>query len=76
VRVFFIVLFIAITVASKSQTVSIQGKVINLRNEPIAGATIKVEELNKQFSANVEGIFRVALEKGKKIQFIGVLHRI
>ncbi len=70
VRVFFIVLFIAITVASKSQTVSIQGKVINLRNEPIAGATIKVEELNKQFSANVEGIFRVALEKGKKYSLL------
>ncbi|MFZ9742972.1 MAG: TonB-dependent receptor domain-containing protein [Chitinophagaceae bacterium] len=69
-RVFFIVLFIAITVASKSQTVSIQGKVINLRNEPIAGATIKVEELNKQFSANVEGIFRVALEKGKKYSLL------
>ena len=70
VRVFFIVLFIAITVASKSQTVSIQGKVINLRNEPIAGATIKVEELNKQFSANVEGIFRVALDKGKKYSLL------
>jgi outer membrane receptor protein involved in Fe transport len=54
------------SIVSNAQTVSVLGKVINLRNEPIAGATIKIEETNKQFSANVEGVFRLSLEKNKK----------
>ena len=70
VRILFIVLLSVITLSVKSQTITIHGKVINLRNEPIAGATIKVEELNKQFSANVEGLFTVSIDKGKKYTFL------
>lgn len=54
VRLYAMMAALALSVESYAQTVLVQGKVINLRNEPVAGATIKVEETNKQFSANVE----------------------
>ncbi len=66
VRVFILSITLFFSAISHAQTVNVLGKVINLRNEPIAGATIKIEETNKQFSANVEGVFRVSLEKNKK----------
>jgi hypothetical protein len=66
VRIFILLFIVTLSSISHAQTVTVLGKVINLRNEPIAGATIKIEETNKQFSANVEGIFRVSLEKNKK----------
>jgi hypothetical protein len=66
VRIFILLFIFTLSSISYAQTVTVPGKVINLRNEPIAGATIKIEETNKQFSANVEGIFRVSLEKNKK----------
>lgn len=66
VRVFILSITLFFSALSHAQTVNVLGKVINLRNEPIAGATIKIEETNKQFSANVEGVFRVSLEKNKK----------
>ncbi|MEY3158842.1 MAG: hypothetical protein RLZZ49_322 [Bacteroidota bacterium] len=70
VRLYAMMAALALSVESYAQTVLVQGKVINLRNEPVAGATIKVEETNKQFSANVEGMFRVSLEKGKKYSLL------
>lgn len=70
VRLYAMMAALALSVGSYAQTVLVQGKVINLRNEPVAGATIKVEETNKQFSANVEGMFRVSLEKGKKYSLL------
>ncbi|MEY3159914.1 MAG: hypothetical protein RLZZ49_1394, partial [Bacteroidota bacterium] len=66
VRTVILLFAIIYSIASNAQTVNVLGKVINLRNEPIAGATIKIEETNKQFSANVEGVFRLSLEKNKK----------
>lgn len=66
VRVFILSITLFFSAISQAQTVNVLGKVINLRNEPIAGATIKIEETNKQLSANVEGVFRVSLEKNKK----------
>ncbi|MFN6320811.1 MAG: outer membrane beta-barrel protein [Bacteroidota bacterium] len=70
VRLYAMMAALALSVESYAQTVLVQGKVINLRNEPVAGATIKVEETNKQFSANVEGMFRVSLEEGKKYSLL------
>ncbi len=70
VRLYAMLAALALSVESYAQTLLVQGKVINLRNEPVAGATIKVEETNKQFSANVEGMFRVSLEKGKKYSLL------
>ena len=70
VRLYAMMAALALSVESYAQTLLVQGKVINLRNEPVAGATIKVEETNKQFSANVEGMFRVSLEKGKKYSLL------
>lgn len=66
VRGFILSITLFFSAISQAQTVNVLGKVINLRNEPIAGATIKIEETNKQLSANVEGVFRVGLEKNKK----------
>lgn len=49
-----------------SQTAFLTGKVINNKNEPIPGASILVQEIKKIVTADVEGHFRVSLEKGKK----------
>ena len=70
VRIILAGLLVLINAQSFAQFVSLQGKVINLKNEPIAGATIKVEEISRQFSANIEGVFKVSLEIGKKYTFL------
>jgi len=52
-----------------AQGQKIIGKVVNTKNEPIAGASILVEETKKVIVADVEGNFSVALETGKKYSF-------
>ena len=52
-----------------AQVQKITGKVVNTKNEPIAGASILVEETKKVVVADVEGNFNVSLEIGKKYSF-------
>ena len=52
-----------------AQVQKITGKVVNTKNEPIAGASILVEETKKVVVADVEGNFSVSLETGKKYSF-------
>ena len=52
-----------------AQGQKIIGKVVNTKNEPIAGASVLVEETKKVVVADVEGNFSVALETGKKYSF-------
>lgn len=54
---------------SFAQSVKISGKVINTKNEPVAGASIIIEELKRTVVANLDGQFDANLEAGKKYTF-------
>ncbi len=60
----FTVLFISLI--SFAQTAKLNGKVINSKNEPLAGATVTVAGVAKAVPADVEGRFTLTLEIGKK----------
>ena len=69
-RVFFLlVLTILLSGSVFAQVQKISGKVVNTKNEPIAGASILVEETKKVVVADVEGNFSVTLAPGKKYSF-------
>lgn len=52
-----------------AQVQRMTGKVVNTKNEPIAGASILVEETKKVIVADVEGNFNITLEPGRKYSF-------
>lgn len=69
-RVFFLLISMMLLSGSVfSQTQKMTGKIINSKNEPIAGASILVEETKKVIVADVEGNFSIPLEVGKKYNF-------
>ena len=64
----FVLLF-SLTLCSfavTAQTLKFSGRVISQKNDPIAGASIIVEELKKTAVADVDGQFSILLEVGKK----------
>ena len=65
---FFLVLILIVAglQAFSQATVTMNGKVINSRNEPVPGATVIIEGTNRKTAANVEGRFSFILEAGKK----------
>ena len=54
---------------SFAQNIKLAGKVINTKNEPVAGASILIEELKRTIVANLDGQFDANLEVGKKYTF-------
>lgn len=54
---------------SFAQSVKVSGKVINTKNEAVAGASIIIEELKRTIVANLDGQFDVTLEANKKYTF-------
>jgi hypothetical protein len=54
------------SVLISAQTIRLDGKVINSKNEAIAKATIGIPLINKTIAADVEGRFSFNLEAGKK----------
>jgi hypothetical protein len=60
----FALLFTGFTLTA--QTIRLNGRVLNQKNEPIVGASVSVSELNRSFAADVEGRFVINLEAGKK----------
>lgn len=61
---FFTFLFSVLTVSA--QTYKLNGRVLNQKNEPVAGASITINELSRSIAADIEGRFAVNLEQGKK----------
>jgi Outer membrane protein beta-barrel family/CarboxypepD_reg-like domain len=57
-------------VAVAQNTAILSGKVVNNRNEAVPGASVVVTELNRSVMANIEGVFSIQLEKGKKYTFV------
>ncbi|HEY0679010.1 MAG TPA: carboxypeptidase-like regulatory domain-containing protein [Chitinophagaceae bacterium] len=62
--------FVFLALSSFGQSVRLNGKVINSKNEPVAGATITVMGLERSFAADVEGRFSLTLDAGKKYNLI------
>lgn len=54
----------------QAQSLKLSGKVINQKNEPLAGANIVVQGAGKQAVADIEGKFYFVLEAGKKYTLI------
>lgn len=59
---FLMVVFASFTV--NAQTFTVSGKVVDQKNEPLAGATILVTNVNKGTSTDFDGNFKLKLEKG------------
>ncbi|MEN9950563.1 MAG: hypothetical protein RLY85_1315 [Bacteroidota bacterium] len=62
-------LFLSVAAAAQN-TALLSGKVVNNRNEAVPGASVVVTELNRSVMANIEGVFSVQLEKGKKYTIV------
>ncbi|MFN5134504.1 MAG: carboxypeptidase regulatory-like domain-containing protein [Chitinophagaceae bacterium] len=65
-KTIFTLLFLITSFFASAQQIKLSGRVLNQKNEPLAGATITVSGFNKNFAADVEGRFTVTLEQGKK----------
>ncbi len=63
----FSLLFIALS--TSAQTIRLNGRVLNQKNEPVAGASISVSQISRSFAADIEGRFVISLEAGKKYTF-------
>jgi hypothetical protein len=64
--VLFIIPFLLCSFFAIAQNISLNGKIINAKNEPIPGATISIPEMPRYLAADVEGRFSIALAPGKK----------
>lgn len=64
--VFLLLIFLSLSAFAviSAQDVKLSGKIVNTRNEPLAGATVKIDQ--KQVSADVEGKFYLSISTGKK----------
>ena len=54
------------TLTSAAQSLKLNGRVLNQRNEPIAGASITLSSDDKVVAADVEGRFSIVLDASKK----------
>lgn len=59
-------LFLITSVACFSQSIKLNGRVINQKNEPVSGATVTISGIERSFAADVEGRFSIQLATGKK----------
>ncbi|TWI81301.1 outer membrane receptor protein involved in Fe transport [Lacibacter cauensis] len=57
---------VLVAFSATAQTSRLNGRVLNQKNEPVAGASITVNEISKSIAADIEGRFSVNLEQGKK----------
>ncbi|RYF91729.1 MAG: TonB-dependent receptor [Chitinophagaceae bacterium] len=55
--------------SASAQDVSFAGKISNTKNEPLAGATVVINETGKQIFTDADGRFVVSLQKGTKYSF-------
>ena len=57
-------------ILSFAQTVKLNGKILNKKNEPVVGATIQIEGSNTGTSSDVDGNFSLSLSVGKKYTLV------
>ncbi|MFN5333625.1 MAG: TonB-dependent receptor domain-containing protein [Bacteroidota bacterium] len=61
----FVFSIVAVSVSAQSYNI-LNGRVLNPKNEAVAGASVSVNGINKRIAADVEGRFSIRLETGKK----------
>lgn len=64
----FLSFFLFVSSVALAQTNSLNGRVLNAKNEPIAGASVVVKNTGKTVLTNVEGRFTITVELNKKIE--------
>ena len=57
-------------ILSFAQTLKLTGKILNKKNEPVVGATIKFEGSNTGTTSGVDGSFTLSLSPGKKYTIV------
>lgn len=77
-RLTFSILFIGIITIAQAQVTRLSGKVVNTKNEPIAGVSITIVGSSGGTTTDVEGRFSMNLSVGKKyeLQFSAVGYEI
>lgn len=65
-KIIFTFLFLFVILIASAQQLRLSGRVLNQKNEPVAGATIIVGNATKKIAADAEGRFVISLEQGKK----------
>ena len=58
------------TISSFAQNIKLTGKVINGKNEPLAGVTVKIAGVTGGTSTDIEGRFTLNLNPGKKYEIV------
>src|SRR5688572_27813401 len=66
VRSFFVLFTLLISFTSIVQNIKLTGKIVNDRNEPLAGVSIKVEGSTQGTTTSVEGVYSLSLAPGTK----------
>jgi TonB dependent receptor/CarboxypepD_reg-like domain/TonB-dependent Receptor Plug Domain len=67
-RIVTLLLFVCIASFSSAQTLKLTGKIVNSKNEPLTGVSVKVVGANTGTASDVEGRFSITLEEGKKYE--------
>ncbi len=65
-KILLLCLCLPLSVLLFSQSARLSGKIINSKNEPVAGATISVPGIERSFAADIEGRFSITLDASKK----------
>jgi hypothetical protein len=66
VRILLTHLVIFVSIQSFAQTLKLNGKIVNSRNEPLVGVSVKIAGETKGTSTDIEGRYFLNLEVGKK----------
>ena len=69
-KLYLFLAFLFSSLIVSAQNIQLNGKILNTKNEPLAGSTISVEGNGRAVAANAEGRFTVTLEPGKKYTII------
>lgn len=67
-RIALVILIIASGVVASAQNAKISGRVIDEKNQPVTGASIKVISLNTGTTTDINGRFILSLPTGKKFE--------
>lgn len=66
IKLFLTLIFSSVFIHGFAQVYRLNGRVLNQRNEPVAGASISVAGVGRPVAADVEGRFTISLQAGKK----------
>jgi hypothetical protein len=68
IKVLLTILVIIVSIQIDAQNIKLIGKVLNVKNEPLAGVSVKITGLTGGTATNLEGQFILTLSAGKKYE--------